>query len=197
MVLLSLATLASAWSAFQAALWSGHQAVRFNDASAARIAAEGSAADGNREVLVDLSLFVAWAEAATTGQEELARYYENQFSPALADAFEEWLAGAADIAGLPEGTPFDLDTFAFAGDADFDAFLDEADVSAQEAADANRTSDRYVLSTVLYAAVLFLAGIATKFATVRLRVFVLSAATLVLGATTVYLLAQPRLPTFS
>lgn len=51
-----------------------------------------------------------------------------------------------------------------------DALREQAEAAAKEAVDANQTGDNYVLTTVLFASVLFFAGISTKFQRRRIKV---------------------------
>ena len=56
-----------------------------------------------------------------------------------------------------------MDEYELAALADAELFRQEAEASTAEAIEANQTGDKYVLTTVLFASVLFFAGIGTKF----------------------------------
>ena len=49
-MLLSLATLATAWSGYQAALWSGEQSQRYSQASALRVRADEDTSAAARSI---------------------------------------------------------------------------------------------------------------------------------------------------
>ena len=59
-----------------------------------------------------------------------------------------------------------------------DSLTNQADLAREAAKEANQISDNYVLTTVLFACVLFFAGICTKFAS-----RILQFGTLAIGAT--------------
>ena len=71
MVILSIASLAAAWSGFQAAGWSGEQAALYSQASAARIESTRAANLANRQITIEIGLFNAWAEAYVEGDARL------------------------------------------------------------------------------------------------------------------------------
>ena len=68
-----------------------------------------------------------------------------------------------------------------------------ADDALEAAVDANSTSDTYVLITVLFASVLFFAGIATASRVMQARVVLLAIGTVVFIGATIVLSTQPRL----
>jgi ABC-type multidrug transport system fused ATPase/permease subunit len=68
---------------------------------------------------------------------------------------------------------------------------EEAELQFAEAKDAIRTSDFYVLLTVLFASVLFFAGICTKFKTPWISIAVLSMGAVVFVISLVIMIMQP------
>ncbi len=67
-VLLALATVATAWSAYQAREWTGEQAQGTAHATAARIAVNRAAALANRQVQIDVATFIQWVDARAEGR---------------------------------------------------------------------------------------------------------------------------------
>jgi hypothetical protein len=65
--------------------------------------------------------------------------------------------------------PLLLDGYRPSAFARSDALTNTADLSREAAKRANQTSDNYVLTTVLFALVLFFAGVSTKFASLLLQ----------------------------
>lgn len=61
----------------------------------------------------------------------------------------------------------------------------------EEGKEANRISDKYVLALVLFALVLFFAGIATKFNSLSVRLGALTFSLGVFAAAIIYLLSLP------
>lgn len=182
-ILLSLATLCSAWCSYQAASWSAAYSSESRYSTAARIEAVRHSDEASRQTSSDLLIFATWLEAEVGANPALADAVAERFLPHFVPAFEAWLAtGTGD--DLPAGSPFERPEYRPPGLADADAAYANAEAAGDRADEASGTSNRYILTTVLYATVLFLAGIASKLAhpTISHAVVALAGASLV-GAT--------------
>lgn len=206
-LLLSLATIATAWSVYEAARWSGVQAVAFSAAGSARTSAAAQLTVGAELGSLDSAVFSEYKRAERDGDfRALADLQSTFFREEFRQAFDAWRAqpdrGAArspfeisaagagqaiadrfwhsrfdepDSVGGPLVNTSGYEPSAFARS---DALNGLADLSREEAKEANQTSDNYVLTTVLFACVLFFAGICTKFAS-----RILQLGTLTIGST--------------
>ena len=58
-----LVAVATAWSGYQAALWTGHQSEQYGVASKLRVQAEGMQTTANQERLYDASMVAEWIRA--------------------------------------------------------------------------------------------------------------------------------------
>ena len=162
-ILLSLATLASAWCSYQAASWSSVYSSESRSATSARIEAVRHSDEASRQTSSDLLIFATWLEAEVGNDPALADAVAERFLPHFEPAFDAWLAtGTGDE--LPAGSPFERPEYRAPGLAAADAAYAEAEAAGARADDAAGTSNRFILTTVLYATVLFLAGIASKLA---------------------------------
>ncbi|MBN2168616.1 MAG: hypothetical protein JW738_05175 [Actinobacteria bacterium] len=163
-VLLALATVFSAWSAYQAARWSGVEARMFNEANANRIYASEEADLADVDYDIDTELFVDYLDVLRIGDLEAVKTFEdNLFRNEMRIAVEAWLK--TDPFNNPDApeTPFRMSEYKNVHKDKSKAFEKEARLRADEAREAIENSDRYVLLTVLFASVLFFAGICTKF----------------------------------
>jgi hypothetical protein len=191
-IILSLATLASAWCGFQASSWNSVYSTESRTANGARLESGRQSDIADRQLSSDLLIFTAWLQAEINGQTAVAHEVELRFRDHFRPAFEAWRAQPVTAGGhLPEGTPFEraeyvLPTQAAAEDAAARAAaaLDAADV-------AGAASSRYVLTSVLFASVLFLAGIAAKLSNLRLAHAVVAVAGLALVAALWLLITSP------
>ena len=200
-LVLTVATLLTAWAGFQSAKWSGVQTINFSEAGRARADSNAAANAGFSNVTVDAAVFVAWLEAAQpqlddgAGIEEvtegdgLASYLYQRFSgDTLRPAADDWIAQ-----GLFTGTtlPFSLDSYTVDQLALSERLRDDAEAFSSTARDNNQQSDHYVLLTVLFASTLFLAGLCQKLAmpSAQITLFGVSFVILIIGA--VALLGQP------
>jgi len=80
-VLLALATVATAWAAYQSRQWTGQQALATSRATAARIAENRAAALANRQVQIDVATFIQWLDARQQRDPRLADFYRTRFGP--------------------------------------------------------------------------------------------------------------------
>ena len=190
-LLLSLTTVATAWSGYQAARWSGEQSQGYARASATRIKAQQQATRAGQLRIDDLLYFNGWLNARQTGHPRLAAIYRRRFRHEFVPAFTAWLAqrpftNPKPIAGplyMPQYKPVEL--------ARATAFDAEADRLYKEGTDAKSNDDHYILSTVFFATVLFFAGISLRLAWRPLRIAVLALGSAMLLGGLVFVLTLP------
>jgi hypothetical protein len=96
-VLLSVATVATAWSAYQANRWNGEQAKATSRANAARIESTRASGVANRQVQIDVALFTQFIDAFAQQQTELADFYRTRLREEFTPAFEAWVAARAPL----------------------------------------------------------------------------------------------------
>jgi len=161
--ILALATIASAWSAYQATRWSGVQATAFAEAGAERAESVRASDLADAELAIDAEYFAIWLEAASEDNNTLRGFLEERFRDEFAVAFEAWLE--TDPLTNPQAprSPFDMPEYELEAAQEAEALRTKAIAATAVAVDANQTGDDYVLTTVLFASVLFFAGISTKF----------------------------------
>lgn len=163
-ILLSLATVLAAWGAYQATRWSGEQADAYAQSAALRAAAGRQTAIASRQIQIDVTAFLSWAQAKATDDDRLADFLRVRFRPEFLLAFDTWVADAPlDADGFPAGTPFGEADYTLAAQTQADDLNAQADAALAEARSANQVSDNFVLTAVLFASVLFFAGTAAKF----------------------------------
>jgi hypothetical protein len=190
-VLLSLATLATAWSGYQAALWSGEQSQRYSQASAQRVHADEDNVSAGQMRIGDLTLINGWFNATETGNARLAADYRRRFRPAFQPVFAAWLAlhpltnrrAPPGPTYMPQYHPAPLAAAAVAN-ADADRLF-------AEGSDAKTNDDDHILATVFFAAVLFLAAVSLRLEWLRLRMVVLGFGTVVFVGALVFVLTLP------
>ena len=62
-VLLAVATVATAWSAYQARVWTGEQSQGYSRANATRADVNRTSALANRQVQIDVATYIQWIDA--------------------------------------------------------------------------------------------------------------------------------------
>lgn len=164
-IILSLATLLSAWTGYEASRWGSEYSKQGNAATVARIEAVNAAELANRQLTIDVLLFSDWLQAEAEGNAQVADVVRVHFRPEFLPVFDQWLATSKD-GEIPVGTPFDLD-YRLAAEVEADRLREDAAQASLRADRARETSDNYVGAAVLYASVLFLAGISSKISGAR------------------------------
>ena len=161
-LLLSLTAVATAWSGYQAARWSGEQSKSYARANTIRIQSQKASTRAGQLRIDDLLDFNGWLNAHDAGDARLTLIYERRFRPEFRPAFHAWLAQHPFT--NPQAVPGPLympqyHPAALTRSAALDA---EADGLYTEGTDAKANDDHYILSTVFFAAVLFFAGISLR-----------------------------------
>jgi hypothetical protein len=167
--MLVLAALATSWSSYQATRWNGEQAAAAGRTSAIRIDAARAQGLAEAQTQIDVATFIAWADADRSGDDEVADFYVARFRDEFTVAYDAWLATDPFLnADAPE-TPFAMSEYRLAERDKAHGLDGAAEVSAAEVRVDIQRSSNYVLTVVLYAVVLFFAGMSTRLTSLRLR----------------------------
>jgi len=178
-VLLAAATVATAYSAYQATRWGGVQATSFTEGSGARTESAKAESDGFTLVAIDADIFTQYAVAYSQGNERLLRILRTRFfRKEFKRAYRAWLRQHPLTNPKAVKLPFQLPEYKVAKLEEADRLSDKANGLLEEGREANQTSDDYVLATIFFAAVLFFGGLSTKFSTDRIAIGALGFGTL-------------------
>jgi hypothetical protein len=172
-VLLALATVATAWAAYQSRQWTGEQAQGTSHATAARIAVNRASAVANRQAQIDVATFIQWVDAHEQHQGGLADFYRERFRAEFKPAFAAWLATKPFEDKSAPPTPFAMPQYRLKASAEADHLETTAAGDSELAKEANQRADNYMLAVVLFASALFFAGISTKLQTANARTAIL------------------------
>jgi len=190
LVLLSMATVGTAWCSFQAAAWGGI-AQQFSNLSA--VSGRTAVADELQSYqlsLLDVLLFSQHINARANSNETLARFYADRFRGEAKTAFQAWLATQPFENTNAPPHPFVADLYHPRLLAEASQAEAESQRLWKQAGEAGRTSRSYVLITVLLASALFCGGTASRFDALWIRraVLALGLAAFVFAAQRVVLL---------
>ena len=84
--------MATAWSSYQSARWSGEQTIDFSNANAARVESTRAATQAGQEIQVDVLTFTQWANAYAKKEKKLANFYFDRFRKEFKPAVHAWIA---------------------------------------------------------------------------------------------------------
>jgi hypothetical protein len=168
-LLMVAAALGTSWSSYQATRWNGEQAKAAARTSAILIDAGRAQGLGEAQSQVDVATFIAWVDADRRGEAALADFYVDRFRAEFRPAFNAWIATRPFTNPEAPATPFAMNQYQLASRQEAERLDLAADASAAEVRRNLQTASNYVLTVVLYAVVLFFAGMSTKITSHRLR----------------------------
>ncbi len=210
-IVLAIAVVFTAWAAFEAGKWSGQQSIHFSEAGAFRTESARSDTRAGQLAQIDVAMYIDWVTALSNDVRDglipaisTAQEYQptqgtvsgflflrmrEEFRPAI----DAWLA--TDPTNNPDAppTPFSMPEYVLADAVEAERLADEADAAAVDARAANQNGDNYVLTAVLFAAVLFFSGVATRLESRWNRRFVNLIGIIVVAVGVVILIGLPRL----
>jgi hypothetical protein len=190
-VLLAVATVATAWAAYQAREWTGEQSQGYSRANASRADVNRTSALANRQVQIDVATFVQWVDARAQHRGPLAAFYAARFRNEFKPAFRAWLATKPLTNRAAPKTPFVLPQYRLQAAARADRLESVATAASQRAKDANRHADNYMLAVVLFASSLFFAGLSTKLETRTSRLTLLALGWAIFLGTVIWIATFP------
>ena len=207
-ILLAVAAILTAWSAFQATKWGGVQADSYSRAGAARTESAQASTRAGQLTAIDVDTFTSWLAALAADERagvesgltedgytpqpgtESAFLYQR-FRPELRTAFDAWLATNPRANPSAPPTPFAMSQYRVTENDQAAALQQRADELSAVARRANQRGDNYVLMTIMFALVIVLVGIGSKMDTVKARRLLFAVATVALVAAVVVLLTFP------
>ena len=179
-MVLGLATVATAWCAFQSSEWNERSGQESRAAAEHRLNASRLFNLGAQEIAYDATISALYAQALVEGQDRLLTFYrDNLVRPEFLPVIQDWEAGAAagaDLTSLAENEEYL--TRQFADSTAADAAAEEALVRSREAADI---AGNFIRTTIILASALFFAGVTPNFRARFARVLLLFAAMLLLA----------------
>jgi hypothetical protein len=208
-ILLALAAVSTAWAGFQSAKWGGVQASNYSQAGAARTESVRFSTLAGQQRSVDVTTFFTWLTAVVDDIDRgdieapvdatqyeptprtLSGFTYERFRDEFRPAVDEWLSTNPFIDESAPPTPFAMDEYRLAADAESERLALVAQERSSDAVNANRTLTNYVMTALLFASALFFAALASKLVRARFKIVCLSIATLVFLGTVVYVLTLP------
>jgi hypothetical protein len=191
-LVLAIVAIATAWSGYQAALWTGHQSELYGQASKLRVQAEGAAAYANQERLYNASTVVEWLKAEAHSDKKLTILFERRFLPEFRPAFEAWKkTDPLNNPNAPAG-PQLMAEYRSSKMEQAARLNDQATEVFEQGTMGRQRADEYVRATVTLATVLLLIAISQRFKTRSVRVGLLLIAMFLLCFPVYHILTLPR-----
>jgi hypothetical protein len=190
LLLLSMATVGTAWCSYEAASWGAVAAGFGGKAAAASRTAAANQLQASQVQVLDVLLFSEYINARASSNEALARFYSDRFRGEAKTAFDAWMA--MKPFETPNAPPHPFVTNLYHPRLLAEALTAEAESErlSVQGGEAGRVSRAYILVTVLLASALFCGGTASKFDQpwMRRAVLALGLAAFVFAGSRLYLL---------
>jgi hypothetical protein len=193
-LLLSLVTIAAAWSGYAAAKWGTESRLELAQAATLRNLATRADLEALSTRNFDSSTFTAWFTAFTLDDPQKQAIARRRFRPEFKVAFDAWMA--TDPFHNPRAPPGPtyMPQYKLADQAKAEALDREAVAASAAGNHAGEVGDDYIRITVFLAAVLFLVGIGSTFKLPTIRYALIGVGSLLLILATALILQQPGLP---
>jgi hypothetical protein len=162
-ILISAATVLTAWCGYEAARWTALQTREYNQASLQRVASAVASGRSYTLEVVDVTMFLQYVSAIAAGRTDEQQFIYQRFRPEMKRAVDAWLVTKPRKNPAAPSSPFVMPQYRSLAGEEAARLSALSTASFKTATNANEHSDAYVRLTVIFAAVSFLAGISTKF----------------------------------
>jgi hypothetical protein len=191
-ILLAIVAITTAWSGYQAALWTGEQSKLYGVSSRLRVQAEGAATAANQERMYNAFTVSEWLKAEAQGNHKLATIFERRLLPEFRPAFDSWKqTDPVNNPSAPAG-PQVMTQYKSARLLQSEDLNKQASQAFEEGDEARHHADGYVRITVMLATVLLLTAISQRFHTHAVRIGLGVLAALLLCLPLYHVLTLPR-----
>ena len=190
-ILLAMATIATAWSGYQATRW-GQETTRAQSASnASRILAARADDLANSQTQIDVATFSSWVDAYARNETLLADFYKARFREEFRPAVEAWVATMPLKSPNAPLTPFAMPEYVLAAREEAGRQDQITEVKSAEIRRNIQRQSNYVLGLVLFATALFFAGTSTRVTARVLRLTILGIGCAIFLGTLVWIATFP------
>lgn len=162
-ILISAATVLTAWCGYESARWTAMQTRQYNEASSQRIAAAVLEGRTNTLETIDVATFLQYVGAVAAHSDEEQTFIYRRFRPEMRRAVDAWVATKPRQNPRAPSSPFAMPQYRLHTHEEAARLNALSAASFESAAHANELGDQFVRLTVIFAAVSFLAGISTRF----------------------------------
>jgi hypothetical protein len=190
-ILLSAATLLSAWCVYESSQWSGEQYFRIDDETRAnQFRLQYEIASTQRQT-AELQLFLEYASAVSEDNERLKDFLYQRFPPSLKTAFDAWMK--LDPKNNPDApaSPFHMKEYILPEEVEAKKYAEQAAEFKKAANESDDNSDNYVLLSLILSTVLFFSGMSGVTDSVKNQWALLSVASLIFLTAVVFIIKMP------
>lgn len=190
-VLLALATVATAWCAYQSTVWSSVQEYQLHDADTVYLEVQALRTMSMQQTTIDVMAFINYLNAVAKDEDSLASFYQKRFPKRMLPAFNAWVALTPGTNPKAPLTPFQMKEYVVPETRRADSLQHEYKVMFQTASESNAHSEHYVLLTVIFASVMFFGGITSNIGSLSTKTSIVIGSALLLLSAVAWMLTFP------
>lgn len=190
-IMLAVIIVAIAWCAYQSTLWNGVQTFKLHEVNTNDLQFVLKIIQQGQYSTVDSMTFIEYVNALHDNNQNLSAFYFERFSPEMKASVQAWLETDPLHNSTAPLHPFDMSQYNRIYMLEAQQFDKESELKYEEAQQANKNSDNYVLLTVIYSGVLFIGGILGRVFSRQVRMILLITGLGISSATTVVLFFMP------
>ena len=194
-ILMALVVVATAWSAYQSTLWGGIQTFTLREVTSYSMLVVTNTLQQVQYSIADTLMFMEYIDALYKNDQKLSEFYYERFRPDFKPAVDAWLETKPFENPDAPPHPFVMLEYKKTFSEEAEKYANQSAIKLQEAEQANQNSDNYVLMTVIYAGILFVGGIFSRFHE-RRRLALLVVGWCIFSIATFFLLSMPVAPIF-
>lgn len=158
-ILLSAATILSAWCVYQSSQWNGEQYFRIEDENNADRKRMQLEINSQQRQAGEALFFLQYVSAALRGDTQLEEFLHDRFPPHLEKAALAWRK--LDPMNNPDApiSPMQMKEYVMPEEAGISKFAEEANKFKMAANKCDNHSDNYMLLSLILSTVLFFCGL--------------------------------------
>lgn len=168
-LLMSLATVGTAWSSYQSASSTRTATFLMGQVNTIERQAALLEVQGTQALALHAAMFMQILDAHLSGNRKLADFYIQRLAPDVRKAYDAWLAQKPFDNPAADPHPFVPSLYQMRGAAEAAALRAGTEPRLAAARSAGNLSGQYLANTVLFAAMLFFAAMSGKFEQPRVR----------------------------
>jgi hypothetical protein len=176
-VLISVAAVLTALCGYQSGRWDGQQARLYGEAIAARVESAQASDRAIALTAINVAIFLHYVDAVAKGDNRAATFLYRRLPPEMLPAMRAWLATKPLLNRHAPSSPFAMPQYSLKAHREARQDAARATSTFRAATEATHHADDFLLLTVIFAGVSFLAGISTKMTYPR-HVIIVAVATL-------------------
>jgi len=190
-ILLSAATVLSAWCVYQSSQWSGEQYFRIDDETTANQFRLQYEVGGTQRKTAELQLFLEYSSAIVDSNYRLANFLADRFPASFKRAFTAWQE--LDPYNNPDapGSPFEMTEYVIPELVEAKKYEEQAIEFKKAANESDNNSDNYVLLSLVLSTVLFFSGMSGVAGSIKNQKILLGTAISIFLVALIFIFSMP------